>query len=272
MKIFLIMMLISFELFAAKPGVKFEQCLAAREYITTISFLRDKKEYQMSEEQIRKISNEVSNGCTGASGRFIKILKVLTKMGIDSSSAVSAALSFAASTNDHANAFIEIFRKAYDSKFLDLDVLASMKISLRLSSGFQGDVKKSLKDFNKIVEFCLKSKSMELSGSQCAQIATEFAALGEKYQAEVAKPFEKLIKFLQDDKKGPKLDRNNSLALAKRILSHGPKAEENFSQAFKFSVAKNGLGLPIPEALKQAETLASKSYKPLESHSEIKTK
>ena len=85
--------------FAATPLTaplekKISNCLSAREYITTVNYFRTNKDFGLSEKEIQKTADKVSMGCSGASQRFIKIVKVLTKMGIDTRSSIENGFSF----------------------------------------------------------------------------------------------------------------------------------------------------------------------------------
>lgn len=246
---------------ASKPNTKLTTCLSSREYITTFKFLRSQKELQLSEKQITSTADQVSKGCSGSSQNFIKIMKLLTKMGIDSGSSLKTALSFVSKDESHTKAFIEIFRQTYDPKFLDLDALSALKISIKLSAEYKGEVTKALKDFQELVQYCLKNKTMELPNVQCAKIATEVTMLGQRFNEEVASPFVDLMYFLQEDKKGPLLDKNNSLDIAKFIFKFGPIAQKNFKQAYLFAVSKKGLSSSTQMAIVFAKEMATRSFK-----------
>lgn len=236
-------------------------CLAAREYITTVTYLRDNKDFGLSNKEIIDTADKVSTGCSGSSQRFIKVLTLLSKMGVDTRSSISSSLAFVDKDDKFTKVFIEIYRRAYDPKYLDLDVLTSMKISLKLSAQYTGNIDKSLKDFTALVDFCLKNQSMDLPRPICAKLATDIATLGQDFEKPIAKPFIKLIHFLQDHKNGPKLDRNNSLKVAKNVIKFGPISVKNFEQAYNFAVSKKGLDYTIKQAIPFAIKISSRSIK-----------
>jgi hypothetical protein len=240
-------------------------CLSSREYITTVKFLRDKKEYQLTQEQIKKTADLVSKGCSGSSQQFIKIMKLLTKMGIDSGSSLNTALNFVNKEKSFAKAFIEIFRQTYDPSYLDLDALSAMKISLQLSAQYKGDVEKSLTDFSSLVQYCLENKSMELPNARCAQLATKITMLGQEYEESISKPFIELMSFLQEDDNGPKFDKNTSLKISESVLKYGPLAEKNFRQAYIFAMSKEGLSYDLKMAIPFAKEMAKRSVMRLKS-------
>jgi hypothetical protein len=247
------------------PKVKMEKaitdCLSAREYITTINYFRKNKDFGLSEKEIQLTADKVSMGCSGASQRFIKVVKVLTKMGIDTRSSIDNGFSFVNQNDDYTDVFIEIYKHTYDPKFLDLDALTSMRISLDLSTDYKGNVKKSLEDFKALVNFCLKNKSMELPTPTCARVAAKITRLGEDFKEPIAKPFIELIHFLQDKKKGPMLNRNDAMKIAQEVIKSGPTAVKNFKQGYLFDVSKNGLGRTIKQALPLATSLANRTIK-----------
>ena len=180
-----------------------DQCLSTREYITTYKFLKEKKEYGLKEEELQKAADQVSQGCSGASQRFINVLKTLVKLGVDTRSSMEYALNFIHKTDAYTEVFVEVFKLSYDPVYLNLDALTSLKMSLRLSKDYKGNLENSLSDFKELVDFCLDDDSMKLSVTQCGSTAAEITALGEKFEEPIAEYFIELLKFIQENKKGP---------------------------------------------------------------------
>ena len=236
-------------------------CLSSKEFITTVIYLRSKKDFGLDEKSILKISDTVSRGCTNASDRFVKIMKVLTKIGIDTKSSLETAMEFSHKTDEHTQAFIEIFKYSYNPDKMDLDILASMKVALKLSLNFDGDVKIALKNYKKLVSFCLDHKNLGISSSQCAKLSQEIVSMGKGHQKLLASKFIRLVRFLQKSKKGPKLPLLKAISKAKVIIGMGESAEKNFIQAFKFASSKKGLAYSDLKAMDLAEKLASRSTK-----------
>lgn len=236
-----------------------DQCLSTREYITTFHFLKKNKDFGLSQEEIHLTGMKVSQGCTGSSQRFINVLKVLTKMGIDTRSSIDYALNFTDKTDDYTQVFVEVFRRSYDPKYLNLDALTSLKMSLRLSKDYKGILKNSESDFKNLVEFCLKEEILKLSNPSCGQLSAKIAALGESFQDPLAKYYIEIVKFLQEDKAGPKLDKNQTLKYAENIIANGPQAVENFIQAYKFATNKKKLAYTDKQALAFSFSLAQNS-------------
>lgn len=236
-------------------------CLAAREYITTIQFFKQESDLALNQKQILKYADLVSRGCTGASERFIKVTKLLTGMGIDTKSSVDTASLISQKTNDYSKAFIQIFKYAYHSKFLNLDARQSMKIATELSTRDTGDINQSIEDFKKTVELCLHKKSMQLTPTHCASVATQITKHGQDFQDSVFESFADIMIFLQFKKKGPGLDRKNALAIALKISAFGPKSGENFKQTYRYAMSKNGLNYSTKQAITLAKTITARSFK-----------
>ena len=260
MKLILLVFLASSYSQAALEAKGDVYCTSAKEYITTVRFLRDKKEFGLSEKQIQKTADNVSMGCNDASQRYISIMKLLTKMGVDSRSAQKHSLIFAQKTNEHTEAFIEIFKNAYNPDKMDLDVLTSLKLSLSLSADYQGNISQSVQNFKELVEFCIDNKSLDLSSPQCANLASEITINGSQFKEELIAPhFKKLIQFLQKDKKGPQLPLLKSIKIAKDLVKQGPLASKNFIQAFTFSTSKKGLNFSHKNGLEFATKMTKRS-------------
>ncbi|MBT4792378.1 MAG: hypothetical protein HON90_12475 [Halobacteriovoraceae bacterium] len=259
--IFVVLINSAFAAICSSPKKNDNLCLSAREYITTLGFLRDRKEFGLNEAEIQKTSDSVSQGCSGASQRFINITKLLTKLGIDTRSSIKYALKFTAKSDKETKAFVEIFKNSYNPGYLDLDVLTSLKLSLKLANSPLSNVDNTLSDFKNLVHFCLNNQSMDLSKPACAKIATDITLLGQKFNQKLAKPFTKLMFFLQDNKSGPKLNRGQALAIAQEVIQYGPLSFENFKQAFKLSLSKKGLNRSIQKSLVFAKKIAKRSLK-----------
>jgi hypothetical protein len=266
MKYLLIFLITFTDAFAASAPSKITEarplnCLAAREYITTIQFFKQQSELALNQKQILKYADLVSRGCTGASERFIKVTKLLTGMGIDTKSSIDTAGLISQKTDDYSKAFIQIFKYAYHSDFLNLDARQSMKIATELSTRYNGDINQSIDDFKKTVELCLHKKSMQLTPIHCAQVATQITKHGQDFQASVFESFADIMIFLQYKKKGPGLDRKNALKIALNISAFGPKSGENFKQTYRYAVSKKGLAYNAKQAITLANKITARSFK-----------
>jgi len=244
----------------AKPLDELKSCESTKEYVTTVQFLRDKKDYGLKNGDILKIADEISLGCSGASERFIKVTTLLTKVGIDTKSALETAKKFAAKGDSFVEAFITIFKQTYSSSELDLDALNAMNISTKLSVEFDGTVEHAVSDFNDLAQFCKDRKEMDLPVPQCAQMATRITRLGQKYDEAIAEPFIKLVKFLEESKKGPEQPKSQVIKIAEKVIANGPLASENFINAYKYGVKKDGLGISDKDAIAFGIKMSKRSY------------
>lgn len=258
-------LLFSMPLYASekKPELKVETCLSAREFITTVEFLRDFKDLQITEKSARSYADKVSAGCSGAGLRFIKVTKLLTKVGVDSKSALDSALTFITQKDNVVDAFVKTYALAYEEDFLDLDALSAMKISLRLSSQFKGDPEIARDDFKAVALYCKEKKKLNLPLPTCAKIATDIALLSEKFHEEIAEDFIDLLEFISQDSDGPGLDLNKALDITKKLITYGPRSYKNFKISYEYALDKDGLGLSAKDALNFAQNIAKRSYKDL---------
>ena len=134
-----------------------------------------------------------------------------------------------------------------------------MGLSLKLSAKYDGNIKNAVENFKELVGFCSQHKSLNLPSTQCAKLATEVTINGGSYQDLIAPKFKELISFLKEHKSGPKLPLLKSISIAKEIILYGEKATENFTQAFKFAVSKDGLKYDHTMAMDFATKLAKRS-------------
>src|SRR5262245_44344645 len=61
---------------------KEKNCESTAEYIKVLGFMRDNKDFVVTETAARQIADRVSKGCTGAASRFSRTLTMLKKIGI----------------------------------------------------------------------------------------------------------------------------------------------------------------------------------------------
>ena len=237
------------------------ECSTSKEYITTFNFLKKHKEFKLDQNTNKKISLKVSKGCTGASKRFIKITNLLIKAGLDSKNSVETGIKYSKLSRSQTNAFIKIFKMSFLAKYLDLDILNSLKMANRLSGDFEGDSKNTLNDFQKLTKFCVTKQSLDLPKAVCAKFAVEIAHLGKSYKDPMSGPYIKLFHFLSTNKKGPSLTTYKAMTLSKKIMTYGPLAQKNYTQAYRYAVSKKGLKLDTLSSMKFAMKLTSSSVK-----------
>ena len=235
------------------------ECPSAREYVTALSFLREQKVSLGSERSARDISERVAAGCAGAARRFIQVVKLLQKVGLTAKDTVETAVEFIDKTDETMEAFVIVFQNAYAKNGLDLDLQTSLNLAKELSLEFKSKPEFAKKDFETTAKFCLNSLS--LPRPICAKLAGRIAKLSESTNIAAASYFVSAFEFLTD-KAEVNLPTSEALALSEKIISQHPKGIENFKQAYKFSIAKEGLNLDkrksIEFALKMAELKTAK--------------
>lgn len=240
-----------------KKDVK-EQCYAIKSFVMTLEFLRDHKEFSIHDKMAIKVADYVSKGCTGAGKRFINVVNILVKAGLDTNTAISTAKKFAYESDTVMKTFTSIFRTAFLGKFLDLDAFSALRMSILLSLEFDGDSKKAQKDFEKLVKFCIKELRLPLP--KCGIMASKITKFGEGFDSRISGPYIKLFNFVMSSA-GPNRPTYQALDIAETTMRSGPLAEKNFIKAYKYATSKKGLGLGNREALKFALNMASRTIK-----------
>lgn len=236
----------------AEAGItELSSCTTAREYITTLEFLRDRKELALAEADARKAALEASKGCTGAAQRLIKVSLVLSQAGLGASDAIKRGLSYAKRTDQEAETFVTIFRRAFSRDAMDLDLRSSIKMAEDLSREFEGDTLAVRDDFERLLDFCSGSEQLGLPKPQCGAFAARLAKQGQKWSGGISVPYIQAFEFATS-KKGPSLTTAKAIEIANKLAIAGPGSAENFIAAYKYAVAPKGLALAENAALKFA--------------------
>lgn len=244
---------------SAAETPKIQSCLSTREFITTLEYLRDHKDFAINETDARNLATRVSSGCTGASKRFIQVTNVLTKAGLPSKKSIETALKYAASTDELTGAFLVIFKGAYIESLLDLDVSQALNIALELSDSAKGSTKLLEKNFNELVNFCVDKKSLDLPLVECAKMGARVVKSGNEFEFNVTKDFISLFNYLTDSKIN--LPTYEAISVTEHVMKFGPEAKKNFIQAYEYAISKNGLDKSIKDAIEFAKSMASNSKK-----------
>ncbi len=246
-----------------KPKSKTESpnlCHASREYITTLEFIRDQKDFSLNETQARELANKVSGGCTGASKRFIQVTKLLLKSGMPSQVAIDTGLKYAVGEEASYLAFMTIFKSSYLESLLDLDLKLSLELALDLTQNYKGDKTLIEKEFSQLVDFCVNRKSLELPLIDCAKTSARVIKSGEGFDFKISKDFTDVFSYVTDKNKA-NLPTFEALKIAESVVAHGPQAKENFFKGYEYAVEKKGLDQSIKEALTFGKLMASRSVK-----------
>jgi hypothetical protein len=234
-----------------------ELCHSTEEYVKTLKFLRETKDFGFREDSSRKIADEVSKGCDGAAERFSQILLLLKTIGLSERKSLEMALEFAMSPPDVQLNFVEIFTKTFLAEFFDYEYSRAMKIALELSRDFKGNPAIARKDFIELVSFCKNSDKLDLPMVFCAEYAVKVARLGAYFKDGVAQPFLEFFVVLRD-KKELSLDVKTALEVAYETMKHGPLSNQNFLMAFDF--ASLDFGYDKRKAIEFSIGLAARSH------------
>ena len=231
----------------ASPGAT--SCTTAREYITTLEYLRDRKELTMPEPEARKVAAEAAKGCTGAALRFIRISWVLSEAGLGPRDSIRKGLEFALRTDQETETYASVFSRAYSEDSMDLDLRASMKMADELTREFEADTVAVRDDFDKLLGFCSSSGRLGLPKPQCGAFAARLAKLGEKWSGGIAAPYIQAFEFVNSASAGPHLATSRAIEIAGQLVMAGPDSADNFITAYKYAVSKRGLAMADNAAL-----------------------
>ena len=237
-------------------------CLSTREYITTLEYLRDHKDFSLTESQAREIADKVSTGCSNASKRFVNVTEILSKAGLPSNKAISTGIKFANKDDDAAEAFLTVFKGSFNEQLLDLDMGMALQTALELADTFKGNRKSAVKDFNLLIDFCLSKKNLDLPLTKCASISTRVIKSGEEFDYKVGESFIDLFNYLSKPNK-PNLPTYQALEVSEQVVKYGPEAKGNFMRSYEYAVDKKGLDLTVKEAIDFGKLMASRSVKNL---------
>jgi len=229
-------------------------CSYAREYITTLEFLRSQKVFSIGDPEARNIAMKVSRGCSGAAQRFIRVSSTLSKSGLGSRDSLLLGVEFATRKDEEVQTFHTVFLTTFLEDHLNLDLEAALRIARSLTTEFKGDTLAVRKDFMKLVHFCTDEKDLNLPKPQCANFAARLAQQSEKWEAELAAGFIQIFNFLRSDN-GPSLTTAQALQLAEILFKGGKEAPSNFTQAYRYAVSAKGLSLGAKDAVQFAQSM-----------------
>ncbi len=240
------------------PKSKFQLCESTKEYITVFRYLEAQKTFALKKDDMMRIADNASKGCSGAAKRFIDINELLIKSAVETGDAMKIAMKFTDKSDLMADVFITVFKETFLKEYLDLDLKDSIEFALNLALETEGDPKMIKSDFQKIVDFCMKQSGLDLNGTKCSDMAKKVVLSGTKFQLEMSSTFLGHYDFLTD-KSGADLPTYKALELSLKLIGSGPMSVNNFKDAFKFASSKSGLDLGKSEAINYAELMATRS-------------
>ena len=243
--------------FKALREAEAKLCHSTAEYVKTLKFLRETKEFTFQEAVSRRIADDVSKGCDGAAERFAVVLTLLKNVGLSEQRCLKMALEFAVQPPDVQKNFVEIFTNAFLTEFFDFEYSHALKLAIELSKDYKGDPATAREDFLQLVRFCKQTKTLDLPMSLCADYMAKIAKSSQYYNTGVAKPFNELFSTLRE-RKDLTFDIKTTLQVAHDVLKNGPNAPQNFFEAYEFS--RKEMDFDKKRALDFALKLAGRSY------------
>lgn len=236
---------------------KKEVCLSTREFITTLNYLREQKDFSLPETAMRNLSEKIASGCTGASRRFIDVTNLLVKSGYPTAKTIQLAEKFALASDGEAKVFQNIFRSAFVKEILDLSLPDALDIALSLSLDFTGEASMAEEEFEKVIKFCTAERNLGLPLLSCGKLATRIVRAGADQNFKVGEEFVNLFRYLGEKSFVTK----DALSISEKVVNHGLLAAENFKRAYEFALEKEGLGLPQKDATTFALKMGALSEK-----------
>ena len=239
-------------------------CSAAKEFITTTRFLHEDKDFKLDLERAQDIAFSVAKGCSGAARRFIGVAKMLVKAGGPHSSAIPNAVKVSLESDAYAQAYELIFRRAFLSKYLDLDFMTSLQLAESLSDKHKIELTDIGDQYDELVRFCLAKEGLAESRPQCAQFVQKVISYNrpETPEQKASEAYIETLTFLRDDRNGPQMASFEAQKLANELLALAPRAGHNFKESFLFAQSEEGLGLNRNQAIQAASTVASATVHP----------
>ncbi len=223
-------------------------CSPAREFITVMNYLRSKDEWKIPEKVSRELARQTSVHCPGSAARLIRVTTLLTESGVGTKDSLYTALRFAGQSDEVADRFIVLFKKAYLRSELDLDVSTSHRLATSLTVDYGGSLPALEREFSALVQFCSSESELAQSKPRCARFATELLTASKDQPGGVAVRFKKLFDFLTS-KSGPELASGPALVIAQEVIGAGSKAGESFVEGYRYAISKNGLSKSRGEAV-----------------------
>ncbi|MBX3021137.1 MAG: hypothetical protein KF799_05615 [Bdellovibrionales bacterium] len=234
-------------------------CNSTDEYIKTLQFLRTTKEILIPEASARKVADKVARGCNGAAERFEKILLLMKSSGLSDPKSLETALRFSSYSPDVQKNFSEIFSRAFLAEFFDYDHSTAVALAFELSRDYEGEPAHVRDDFIYLAQLCKDGKEMDLPSTTCSEYAVKVAKLSALFPNGIRSPFQTLYKKLREDRDFG-MDVKTALDFTYRILKHGPRAPDNFMDAYAYGMKESGLALGRNQALEFAVRMARNSY------------
>jgi len=231
-------------------------CTPSKEFITTISYLRQAKAFKLTEDQMKAVSISVAKGCVDAAERFINTVELLVAAGLPTKNSIKLATEMSLSTNEQSDAFKKVFKSSFQKLGLDLNLPESVDVAQQIAALVNGKSTNAADDFDSLVSFCVSKSQLNLPRTYCYQLAMRLSLSNEDRNGSISEPFIDHVQFLTTDDEGPKLTIKDALKISSDLVAISPSATNSFAEAYRFAAAKTGLGLIRSDAVNFAKQLA----------------
>lgn len=238
-----------------------ENCQSTKEYVTTLNYLKAKKEYGLEDKKSQEIAHYVSSGCNGAAGRFIQTMNFLTDAEVPTNLSLQHAKIISQESDIIYSNFVTIFKKIYVEKFFDLPAGKSLKIAGDLTAKMDKDAKFVMEDFDALGDFCLGQKGLDLGYDKCSDFIFNVLTKTKNISSTIHKAAIESFDFLVKEENGPKISVIKALAEIEKISEFGNSGFSNYKEAYLFGSSEKGLNLKNGEAMTFAADMARKTFK-----------
>jgi hypothetical protein len=254
----LFLLLVALPVAQAQASLELSGCSSAREYVTTLEYLRKKEDLKLPDLEARKIADQVSKGCTDAAERFIRVSELLIRAQLSVKDAIAQALALSQRPREVAEGFVSAFQLAYSSERLDLRVQSAVDLARAVSQEFDGDALVAEKDFRQVVELCTSERGFPLSKEDCAALGLRVARAGGRIGESVGATFVTAFRELVARKNAP-LIGSEAIRTAEEIAAQGDQGLENFRVAYRYALSQSGLKATEPEAYAFARQMVART-------------
>lgn len=229
-------------------------CESTKEFISSVEYLRTQKFLTLPDNEILKTALLVSENCNGAAYRFQRILSTLVASGVDHEHARHFAVTYSREDNESVEAFISLFQGLVLEKKFNLPFYQAFETAKFFAESAKGNKAELKKDFLGFLGFCFEDvNGILLSLEQCRSLSFSYLKLHAEYPKGVFPEFKILYNFLRNEKETG-LSISNALAITQTILRHGPGAQKNFIDSYRYGL--NKLNMKPAQSLSLAYKLA----------------
>lgn len=237
-----------------------ELCFSTREYKRVLGFLRQNRVMVLNERVARQVADKVSEGCDGAAERFEKTLILMKTVGLSDRKSLELGLEFSMRDPEVQQNFLEIFNRSFLSEFFDHDYETALNLAYELSKDYKGDPVNVRRDFIALARFCRDGAKLDLPNKLCGELAVKLARLSQFYPEGVTGPFFSLYNNLRN-KEQFAFNIKSALDVSYNVLKAGPRAEQNFMEAYEYAIDQQGLGVTKDNAIQFALQMAQRSHR-----------